>query len=167
MQQMLLKEINKIGGKRAFEEQHEKSPNHNTSSSSMDRPPGFPAKPSLDPIKESMDEFKLSFKKVELHGFPGVDPAGWIARAETYFEVHNIEDVMKVKLAQLCMEGSTIHWFNLWRESEEDPSWKTLKQALMLRSSGTRYDNPFEALKIPHQVGSVEDYIETFEFVSS
>lgn len=74
---------------------------------------------------------------------------------------------MKIKLARMCMEGSTIHWFNLWRESEEDPSWKSLKQALMLRYSGTRYDNPFEALKVLHQVRTVEDYIETFEFVSS
>lgn len=68
MQQMLLKEISKIGEKRVPGEQHEASPNDNTSSSSTDRPPGFPARPSLDPVKESMDEFKLSVKKVELPG---------------------------------------------------------------------------------------------------
>lgn len=42
-----------------------------------------------------------------------------------------------------------------------------MKQALMLRFGGTRYDNPFKALKILQQLGTMEDYIETFEFVSS
>lgn len=65
------------------------------------------------------------------------------------------------------MEGSTIHWFNLWREAEENPTWSRLKQELMLRYGGTRYDNLYEALKVLHQIGTIEEYIETFEFVSS
>lgn len=67
-----------------------------------------------------MDEFKLFVKKVELPGFSCVDLVGWISRAETYFEVHNIDGAIKIKLARLCMEGSTIHWFNLWCESQEN-----------------------------------------------
>lgn len=42
-----------------------------------------------------------------------------------------------------------------------------LKHALMLQYGGTRYGNPFEALKVLHQVGTIKEYIETFEFVSS
>lgn len=55
---------------------------------------------------------------------------------------------MKIKLTRLCMEGSTIYWFNLWHESDENLSWNNLKQALLLRFGRTRYDNPFETLKI-------------------
>lgn len=70
-------------------------------------------------MRESYDEYRLSVKKVELPGFTGTDPVGWISRAETYFEVHNTSDELKIKLARLCMEGHTIHWFNLILDSEE------------------------------------------------
>lgn len=118
-------------------------------------------------MKECLDEFKLLVKKVELPRFFGTDPFRWILRAETYFEVHNTYDAMRIKLTRLCMEGSTIHWFNLWREDEGNPTWENLKKALMRRYGGTHYDNPFEALKVLQQFGTVEEYIETFEFVSS
>lgn len=32
--------------------------------------------------------------------------------------MHNTDDTMKIKLGRLCIERSTIHWFNLWRDSE-------------------------------------------------
>lgn len=103
-------------------------------------------------MKESTDEFRLSIEKVELPGFIGVDPVAWISRAETYFEVHNTDDAMKIRFTRLCMEGGTIHRFNPWQESEENLTWNNLKQALMLRYGGTRYDNPYEALKDLHQL---------------
>lgn len=59
---------------------------------------------------EALDEFRLSVKKVELPMFNGDDPAGWIARAEVYFNVQNTTPEIKVNLAQLCMDGPTIHF---------------------------------------------------------
>jgi chromosome segregation ATPase len=38
-------------------------------------------------IHDSLDEFRLSVKKVELPMFSGEDPTEWIARAEVYFRV--------------------------------------------------------------------------------
>lgn len=121
----------------------------------------------FDAVRESYDEFCLSVKKVELPGFTSVDPVGWISRAKTYFEVHNTSDEMKIKLARLCMEGSTIHWFNLVRESEEHLSWDSFKRVFILHFTGSIYDNPYEELKMIHQTGSVTEYIEHFELVSS
>ena len=66
-------------------------------------------------------------KNVELPVFKGDDPAGWICRAETYFEVHGTLESLKIRLAKISMKGHTIHWFNLWRE-EEEPTWANLKQ---------------------------------------
>jgi uncharacterized coiled-coil protein SlyX len=55
-------------------------------------------------------ESRLAGKKVKLPLFDGDDPVGWITRAEIYFDVQNTVDDMRVKLARLSMEGSTIHW---------------------------------------------------------
>lgn len=43
--------------------------------------------------------------------FDGEDPAGWIARVEIYFKVQGMREELKVSLAQLCMDGPTIHFF--------------------------------------------------------
>jgi len=86
---------------------------------------------------------------------------------QRHFEVQNISDAVKVKLAKLSMEGATIHWFNLLRETEDHLSWSIFKQALIERYGGRRFDNPFEELSDLRQGGSVDDYIAEFEYLSS
>lgn len=63
LRQTLLREIGKISGKKVSKEQPEDMQHV---SSSSNRPTGSQLKTTLDPMKESMDEFKLSVKKVEL-----------------------------------------------------------------------------------------------------
>jgi hypothetical protein len=78
-----------------------------------------------------LSDFRHAVKKVELPLFNGEDPAGWISRAEIYFRVQETAPEVKVQLAQLCMEGSTIHFFNsLWNE-DEGLTWEGLKEALL------------------------------------
>ena len=76
----------------------------------------------------AQSESRLVGKKVKLPLFDGDDPVAWITRAEIYFDVQNTSDDMRVKLARLSMEGSTIHWFNLLMETEDELSWEKLKQ---------------------------------------
>jgi hypothetical protein len=112
-------------------------------------------------------ESRLAGKKVKLPLFNGDDPVGWITRAEIYFDVQNTVDDMRVKLARLSMEGSTIHWFNLLMETEDALSWEKLKRALIARYGGRRLENTFEELSTLRQKGSVEDFVEAFELLSS
>ncbi|PNX80637.1 hypothetical protein L195_g036643, partial [Trifolium pratense] len=97
----------------------------------------------------------------------GDDPVAWITRAEIYFEVQQTPDEMRVKLSRLSMEGPTIHWFNLLMETEDHLSWEKLKKSLIARYGGRRLENPFEELSTLRQVGSVEEYVEAFELLSS
>lgn len=72
-----------------------------------------------------------------------------------------------MKLARLSMESSTIHWFNLLMETEDELSWEKLKRALIARYGGRRLENPFEELSTLRQTGSVEEFVEAFELLSS
>lgn len=54
------------------------------------------------------------------------------------------------------MQGSTIHWFNLLRETEDH-----------LTYGGRKFKNPFEELSVLVQTGNVEEFIEAFELISS
>lgn len=115
----------------------------------------------------SQSESRLAGKKVKLPLFEGDDPVAWITRAEIYFDVQNTSDDMRVKLARLSMEGATIHWFNLLKETENELSWEKLKRALIARYRGRRLENPFEELSTLRQKGSVEEFVEAFELLSS
>ncbi|XP_057428622.1 uncharacterized protein LOC130722049 isoform X1 [Lotus japonicus] len=112
-------------------------------------------------------ESRLAGKKVKLPVFEGDDPVAWITRAEIYFDVQGTPDELRVKLARLSMEGSTIHWFNMLRETEDELSWEKLKRALIARYGGRRLENPFEELLTLRQRGSVEEFVEAFELLSS
>ncbi|GAU35601.1 hypothetical protein TSUD_295370 [Trifolium subterraneum] len=112
-------------------------------------------------------ESRLAGKKVKLPQFDGEDMVAWFTRAEIYFDVQGTIDEMKVKLVRLSMVGSTIHWFNLLLETEDDLSWEKLKCSLIPRYGGRRLENPFEELSTLKQSGSVEDFVEPFELLSS
>ncbi|KAK2367399.1 hypothetical protein QL285_080687 [Trifolium repens] len=117
--------------------------------------------------ESSQSESRLAGKKVKLPLFEGDDPVAWITRAEIYFDVQSTTEEMKVKLARLSMEGSTIHWFNLLLETEDELTWVKLKKALIARYGGRRLENPFEELSTLRQTGSVEEFVEAFELLSS
>ncbi|GAU10413.1 hypothetical protein TSUD_417780 [Trifolium subterraneum] len=121
-----------------------------------------PKKKNSELHDEAWDEFRLSVKKVELPMFNGDDPAGWIARAEVYFNVHNTGQEIKVNLAQLCMDGPTIHFFKGLLEENETLTWEDLKDAFLERYGGVSDGNVFEQLSALQQEGTVEEYIEDF-----
>jgi hypothetical protein len=113
----------------------------------------------------ALTEFRQSIKKVELPSFTGDDPAGWISRAEVYFRVQGTLPELKVNLAQLCMEGATIHFFNSLISEEEELSWERLKEALLARYGGCGEGDVYEQLTGLKQSGTVDDYITAFEYL--
>lgn len=116
---------------------------------------------------DALTEFRQSIKKVELPSFNGEDPAGWISRAEVYFRVQGTLPELKVNLAQLCMEGATIHFFNSLIGEDEDLSWEKLKESLLSRYGGHGNGNVYEQLTGLKQKGTVEEYITEVEYLTA
>ncbi|MCH93830.1 retrotransposon gag protein, partial [Trifolium medium] len=115
----------------------------------------------------ALAEFRRSVKKVELPTFDGEDPAGWISRAEVYFRVQDTRPEVKVSLAQLCMEGPTIHFFNSLINDNGDLTWDCLKEALLERYGGHGEGDVYEQLTELRQKGSVDEYITDFEYLTA
>lgn len=106
-----------------------------------------------------MLEYKMSVKKSELPSFDSDVPVGWITHAETYFEVEGSLEDVKVRLEKVCMEGATIHMYNLLRETKDELTWWKLKKALIERYGGRRSNDLFEEFKDLQHIGNVEEYI--------
>ncbi|MCI17325.1 pentatricopeptide repeat-containing protein, partial [Trifolium medium] len=52
-------------------------------------------------------------------------------------------------------------------ETEDHLTWEKLKKSLISRYGGRRLENPFEELSTLRQTGSVEEFVEAFELLSS
>jgi hypothetical protein len=129
-------------------------------------PPGKKDGPESSAASNNVTlEFRHSAKKVELPAFDGEDPAGWISRAEVYFKVQGTSPEVKVSLAQLCMDGPTIHFFNSTIRENEDLTWEELKEALLERYGGHGEGDVYEQLTELKQDGTIEDYITEFEYL--
>ncbi|GAU48703.1 hypothetical protein TSUD_303160 [Trifolium subterraneum] len=74
---------------------------------------------------------------------------------------------VKVNLAQLCMEGPTIHFFNSLINEDEDLLWDRLKEALLERYGGHGEGDVYEQLTELRQRGSVDEYITDFEYLTA
>lgn len=114
---------------------------------------------------DPVTEFRHAVRKVELPLFNGEDPAGWISRAEIYFRVQETTPEVKVRLAQICMEGPTIHFFNSLVGEDEGLTWESLKEALLGRYGGHGEGDVYEQLSELKQGGSVDEYITEFEYL--
>ncbi|WJX52291.1 hypothetical protein P8452_38420 [Trifolium repens] len=114
---------------------------------------------------DPLTEFRQSVRKVELPSFDGEDPAGWISRAEVYFRVQGTSPEIKVNLAQLCMEGPTIHFFNSLLEEDCLLTWENLKNALLERYGGNGGGDVYEQLSDLRQRGTIDEYITDFEYL--
>ena len=95
------------------------------------------------PIGTRVDQFaipvsQLSLKhKMEFSNFLGTltpkDPIDWISELEDYFELEDIEDPLRVRLAQTKLKGhATLWWKQLQRDREEKGEMKITRWRLMV-----------------------------------
>lgn len=71
--------------------------------------------------------------KLELPRFDGIDPKGWMIKADQYFEFINMEESRKVKLAGLHFEGRAVVWFRFYMVGQGLVDWKVFTNDLVVR----------------------------------
>lgn len=67
----------------------------------------------------------------------------------------------------MSMEGPTIHWFNLRKDSTKELTWTNFKEDLTIILRVKHLENPFKKVKTLKHTTLVEDYIVEFELYSS
>ncbi|XP_073035559.1 uncharacterized protein [Primulina eburnea] len=115
--------------------------------------------------EEATEEVRMALKKIELPVFEGEDPMGWLGRMEQYFEVHETPRDCRLKLAYICMHGTTVHWFRWVKVRIPNIGWDRFAEEWIKRFSG--FDaNPFELMaSLNQEQQSVDAYIERFEML--
>ena len=106
-------------------------------------------------------QLKLSFPR-----FNGVDPNGWIYKAEQYFEFKNIHHQQRVQLASFHLEDDALQWHCWLSKCMGHLNWSEFTQAVLHRFGPTDYKDPSEALTRLRQTSTVNIYQTKFEKLS-
>ncbi|KAF5446449.1 hypothetical protein F2P56_032077, partial [Juglans regia] len=105
--------------------------------------------------------------KLDFPHFDGSDPAGWVFKADHYFEFHQTHPSQKLLMAAYHMQGEALIWYKGAWDSGQFNSWETFTRILQLRFGPTTYDDPMEALTRLKQTTTVAAYQTQFEALSN
>jgi RNase H-like domain found in reverse transcriptase/Reverse transcriptase (RNA-dependent DNA polymerase)/Integrase zinc binding domain/Retroviral aspartyl protease/Ty3 transposon capsid-like protein/Integrase core domain/Chromo (CHRromatin Organisation MOdifier) domain len=114
---------------------------------------------------ERTDRYQIP--RVECPGFYGDDIVAWIHRCNSYFEMHQVPDHLKTKLATMQFRDKASEWYDGFLIDHDPPDWPTLIRLIKKRFQRQGGKNGMDELKELHQNGSVEEYIEQFERLRS
>ncbi|KAF2317260.1 hypothetical protein GH714_019210 [Hevea brasiliensis] len=101
-------------------------------------------------------------KKVDMPSFDGSDPIGWLARTHQYFEIHGVQNELKVSLALVSMEGALLHWLRWLRQRNPQLTWEQLQEELVQRYGDDLAENPYEHIATEKQTRTVAEYVDEF-----
>ncbi|PKA61698.1 putative mitochondrial protein [Apostasia shenzhenica] len=106
--------------------------------------------------------------KVELPKFSGQDVRGWVFRCEHFFEIDNTPPEFRLKLISIYLEGKALHWHqNFLRSRGNAVSWEEYKVAISQRFAERAYEDPLSDLITLKQDGTVNEYLDKFDEISS
>lgn len=88
-------------------------------------------------------------RKLDLPIFDGVNPDGWILRAERFFHFYRLSEEEQLKAAIVALNGDALLWYQWAHDRHPITTWAALKGMLL-----HRFRN--------QQRGSVEEYCREF-----
>ncbi|KAG6400050.1 hypothetical protein SASPL_141538 [Salvia splendens] len=104
---------------------------------------------------------------LQLPSFDGMDPIGWLARANQQFEITGTATESRVAAAVVAMEGPALYWMTWLHSRKPSLTWKEFSEALVSRFDTRFQGDAFERLADIKQIKGVEDYVNLFVQLSS
>ncbi|XP_010490066.1 PREDICTED: uncharacterized protein LOC104767782 [Camelina sativa] len=106
-------------------------------------------------------------RNVEMAIFEGFGIYGWIAKVERFFAMGGYNEAEKLALVSVSLQGEALSWYNWEINRRQFESWEQFKARLMLRFGNLKIRGPSQSLFCIKQTGTIADYIQHFEDLSS
>ena len=115
--------------------------------------------------------FQSKLTKLEFPKFSGGDPTIWINRVDQFCAFQEVAVEDKVRLASFHLEGEANYWWQWYKKTMDDEhsniTWETFEDEIRSRFGPTEADDFDEALTRIRQVGTLRDYQQEFEQLST
>lgn len=110
---------------------------------------------------------EIPTRKVEISGFSGDNPEGWILQAERYFMFYRSSEEEKKEIAFYSMAGEALIWFQSEESQQPMTSWDDFRERLLLRFGSGHGGSPYTRLMNLKQSGVVAEYRRQFEGITA
>ncbi|KAA0037230.1 retrotransposon protein [Cucumis melo var. makuwa] len=105
---------------------------------------------------------RSKYKKLEMPMFLGENPESWVYRAENFFEINNLPEAEKVKVAVVSFGQDEVDWYRWSHNRKKVKSWKDLKTRMFEFFRDTGQKSLGARLIRIQQEGSYNDYVKKF-----
>jgi hypothetical protein len=109
--------------------------------------------------------YKFHKPRRDFPSFEGEDVHKWLYKCNQYFEIEEVPDAEKLKLASYYLDGMALYWHQNFMRSNGGRVviWNEYVEAICRRFGG--HKDPLEELKDLKQEGNLETYIKDFDIL--
>ena len=104
--------------------------------------------------------------KMEMRKFDGKDPVIWILQIEKYFDLHNVKNTQKVRIANLHLEQNAFVWYQWLCSHKKIVTWSIFTEEMIAHYEDTKNNTLFSQLINLKQKGSMVEHIEEFQILN-
>lgn len=110
-------------------------------------------------------EFKVPSKlpKIDFPYFGGDGPREWLRKPQKYFQIHQVEEEMKVGIAEMYFKGKADIWFHGFISNYPHADWNLFSKEICWRFAENTAEEIIEVFIKLWQKGSIFKYQEQFE----
>ena len=95
--------------------------------------------------------------------FDGKDPATWILQMKQFFDLNNVQNTQKVRIATLYLEPNQFVWYQWLFSRKQFITWAIYTEELVACYEDTKSNTFFNQLISLKQKGSIMEHIEEFQ----
>eukprot|EP00253_Pinus_taeda_P025470 PITA_25470 len=101
--------------------------------------------------------------KIDIRKFEGKDLAAWILQMEQFFDLNNVQNTQKVRMATLYLEPNQFVWYKWLFSYKHIITWAIFTEELTVHYEDTKSNTFFSQLISLKQKGSIMEDIEEFQ----
>ena len=116
-----------------------------------------------DSIDTNVGSKTLHIPKIDMMKFDGKHPTTWILQMEKFFDLNNVQNTQKVRMATLYLEPNQFVWYQWLCSRKQFITWEIFTEDLVAHYEDTKSNTFFIQLISLKQKGSTMEHIEEFQ----
>ncbi|XP_061347791.1 uncharacterized protein LOC133293270 [Gastrolobium bilobum] len=95
------------------------------------------------------------------------DPQGWIYKINQFFDFYDMEEEQRLKISPFYFEGKALQWYQWFNKNSTINSWPKFLKSLQTKFGPSELEDSQGQLTKLFQTGTVLEYQEQFEHLST
>ena len=91
-----------------------------------------------DSIDSNVGSKTHHIPKIDMRKFDGKDPATWILQMEQFFDLNNVQNTQKVRMATLYLEPNQFVWYQWLCSRKQFITWEIFTEELIAHYEDTK-----------------------------